>query len=1142
MEIEVQSPYGTKVGAGPIITGRNWRSSPRMNKIGAFSFEMPLNDPRRSYLVQKRYVRCYGMVDGTRTELGKPGIIDSVVKEVDANGIPTGMLRVSGRDLLAELGDITIHELSLIDADVRIPDSVQYYDGTATAYIDMTDSYNNNPADGVDIPADDEDWHYFGDADVFDVITLDFGAKLNNDTNNFILQYSQGAAAWAAAAILSDTTKVDNASFAQDGSIRWERQEDWATDTVNSVADKYWVRIRYKEDMSGDVTINETTITQDTPTTTALADWLAYTDAAAGTPISDLGWDFWATHQATENTVFLILRDVSAFEALTLIAEQTGENFRLGTGRLIDWLQNDKTASGIRATNISDGIVAEDNEDICLITNLRETEDSYEMISRIYPQGGGQGSTRVTLLECTESAPAGYTLSTSANYLKKDATESDYGRRIEMTKFWPGLASPRQGSSRDVNSSNALYKLAYEYLERHCTPQTSYQFSVVKLDAAVELGETIQLVYWQTVEGMAVWNLGITAALHLWVLEMTHAMDDAGSRVVGMQVATIDAWPSSDASKVKSVVSHIKALQSTDGPASARSLTPATVAELLGSLDLSAYAKVASDETITGTWNFASDLGVGTSTPRVVAGYTYPAGQHLNIVEAGGRARISVQGNSNGTAGAALNLVDLSAGADDKWMQLRTENGITRFLTFLDDGSDAALDNILVIDMGTGNISMIADLTVSGGLNVGTATGAGTGAIITSGWITCGLGTGGSFFFVNGAANAWMGYVLQRAGDETWFVGIDDTTNDLLIRYDATSNYVTIDDATGNVTLTGDVLLGSEDGLGKLNFDEGTAIADGIVWGSDANKVTLYRSADDVLKTDDSLTVALGLNVGAATAAPSGSVKGKSTTTVVYLHLETTAAHASYVSFVTPSGETIWGVSGANNEFMTGSIAGDCVLSYRGGGSIIFSADTDHAEPHLTIPEAGGVYIAGDNVVIQIKNTKADAAGLTYLEFADDAAAANLQIGTANDTKAFFANKQNGDIGFETNAAETMTLSAAGALRIDGCLTEDGSCEIFTEDALAIIADILSHGSGVFNGHGHEKIDMKWGHANYPAIFVKSIIQPYDRPPRVSYGERTAAKSDLLYRATMQLNTYRHDADTEREAIRARLDSIERRG
>ena len=985
MEIEVQSPYGTKVGAGPIITGRNWRSSPRMNKIGAFSFEMPLNDPRRFYLVQKRYVRCYGMVDGTRTELGKPGIIDSVVKEIDANGIPTGMLRVSGRDLLAELADITIHELSLIDADLRIPDVIKYYDGTATAYIDMTDTYDDNPATSVDIPADDEDWHYIGDADPWDVTTWDFGAKLNSDTNNFIVQYSTGVEnAFSAGTILSDTTKVDNASFAQDGSIRWERQEDWAPQTHDGVDNMYWLRFRYREDMSGDVTIKETTITQDTPTTTALADWLAYTDAAAGTPIADLGWDFWATHQATENTVFLILRDVSAFEALTLIAEQTGENFRLGTGRLIDWLQNDKTASDIRATNLSDGIVAEGNEDICLVTNLRETEDSYEVVGRVYPQGGGRGSTRVTLLECTRDVPgadyAGYTLSKSANYLKKDSVEAavptGYGRRIEITKFWPNVASPRQGNSRDVNSSNALFDLTYEYLSRHWEPQKSYIFSVVKLDAAVEVGETIQLVYWQTVEGTAVWNLGITAALHLWVLEMTHAVDDAGSRVVGMQVATIDAWPSSDAGKVKSVVSHIKALQSTDGPMGAGSLTASSVAELLGSLDLSAYYKKPTNSNVILGLD-AGNVPPGDNDGVIIgkeAGLALTSGPNNVLIGYGagyllttGRDNVAIGWEAMNDSGAAVSYcvaigtraledvgvtsdgvgntaVGVEAGKDMDTGEYNVAMGYAALhgpvtgdgntavgAQAMDDGTGAASGGsyntalgylAMLSGPGTGDYNIAIGMEAGGFLGGGAGASniaigyramwfneessnnivighqAGYGARTTT-YDDCviigyqagfALETGDNNVLIGhqaglaltGAANVFIGYL---AGSQA--VGV---SNQLFIDNTNTATPLIYGEFDNDlVKIHGDLCLGTEDGLGRLNFTEGTAIADGIVWGSDANKVTLYRSADDMLKTDDSLTVLLGFNVGTATGATiAGQVNATNAT------IETTASFLGF--------------------------------------------------------------------------------------------------------------------------------------------------------------------------------------------------------------------------------------------------------
>lgn len=582
IEIEIQSPYGAKVGAGPITTGRNWQSSPRMNKVGKFSFEMPLSDARRSLLAQKRYVRCFGMVSEARAELGKPGIIDSIKKVLDANGVPTGMIRVKGRDLFAELVDINIHELNLIDEITRSPDRMEYWDGQDEGHFIphgegpfMEYAYDGNDETGVQVPADDEDDLYVGDDDPFDIVNYaNISLTLNTDPTSQSVRYWNGSS-WASGTILADTTKSDGATWGQNGSIRWERQDDWAKCEVNG-QNKYWLRFNFGEDLSDDLTLFEVTVTQEIPTATALADWLAYTNLASETPISTLGWDFWGTHDTTEGTIFLKFRDISAFEALALIAEQAGENFRLGTGRVIEWLQSDKIASGVRATNVESGVAAQANADICIITSLEETEDSYELGSRIYPQGGGRGAMRITLGRCTDAAPEGYTLNKAANFLEKDGVAEAYGRPLELTKFWPNMVSPNWASARDANTSNALLKLAHQFLSRHYGPQVSYKFSVVKLDSEVKVGETIQLHYWETVDGEAVWDLGVASALHLWVLEITHSVDAAGTRVVAMQIATVDAWPASAASKISALVSQLKAMQSTDAPIDAENLILAT--------------------------------------------------------------------------------------------------------------------------------------------------------------------------------------------------------------------------------------------------------------------------------------------------------------------------------------------------------------------------------------------------------------------------------------------------------------------------------------------------------------------------------------------------------------------------------------
>ena len=83
-------------------------------------------------------------------------------------------------------------------------------------------------------------------------------------------------------------------------------------------------------------------------------------------------------------------------------------------------------------------------------------------------------------------------------------------------------------------------------------------------------------------------------------------------------------------------------------------------------------------------------------------------------------------------------------------------------------------------------------------------------------------------------------------------------------------------------------------------------------------------------------------------------------------------------------------------------------------------------------------------------------------------------------------------------------------LTVTNCITE-GTCEIIPGDALAIIEDIVEPGSGIFNEFGHERFDMRRLQSKYPYLFVYN--EEADE-----YLEKVGTKSDLLYKATMQLN------------------------
>ncbi|MGI6158172.1 MAG: hypothetical protein ACOYH4_06860, partial [Saccharofermentanales bacterium] len=93
--IDIEDSAGNKVGPGPITTAEGWQWSPRLDEAGTFRFRMPASDPAAAYLVEKRVVRCYAVIDGAVTALGA-GVIDEVALDV---GDPS-TLEVSGPDLL----------------------------------------------------------------------------------------------------------------------------------------------------------------------------------------------------------------------------------------------------------------------------------------------------------------------------------------------------------------------------------------------------------------------------------------------------------------------------------------------------------------------------------------------------------------------------------------------------------------------------------------------------------------------------------------------------------------------------------------------------------------------------------------------------------------------------------------------------------------------------------------------------------------------------------------------------------------------------------------------------------------------------------------------------------------------------------
>jgi len=163
----------------------------------------------------------------------------------------------------------------------------------------------------------------------------------------------------------------------------------------------------------------------------------------------------------------------SVLAALVSVAEQTGEHFTLSpNGKEVLWFRADAPDSGVRAIGGVDGFAARDNNKVCLISDFAEMHNAYELASRVYPFGGGFGSDRITLADCTRSAPTGYTLDKTNNYLSRTAAATALGR-IDRMMNWSDINALSEVDSHRQFAANQLFDRAYAWLQEHSATNTN---------------------------------------------------------------------------------------------------------------------------------------------------------------------------------------------------------------------------------------------------------------------------------------------------------------------------------------------------------------------------------------------------------------------------------------------------------------------------------------------------------------------------------------------------------------------------------------------------------------------------------------------------------------------------------------------
>ena len=254
------------------------------------------------------------------------------------------------------------------------------------------------------------------------------------------------------------------------------------------------------------------------------------------------GWSI--TGGTTSQDVYVRFDDNSVLSALVSVSDGIGEHFRLGSGKVVEWLGNYSAfaASGVRAIeDVPRGDLAQGKTEIAIIRNLQEVADSHEIVTRIYPRGAGNGTAILKLESLTESLPAGFTANTSAGYIQDDAAVALYGV-IEKPVDFKNISPLSNSKTDQQEAANQLMRSSVAFLRRWSTPQKFYTTEIVKADKMLKPGETIDIVYQKTVNDNDV--LGIDETLN--IINVRNRVDNTGLYSVAIDVSTIDQMPVND--------------------------------------------------------------------------------------------------------------------------------------------------------------------------------------------------------------------------------------------------------------------------------------------------------------------------------------------------------------------------------------------------------------------------------------------------------------------------------------------------------------------------------------------------------------------------------------------------------------------
>lgn len=240
--------------------------------------------------------------------------------------------------------------------------------------------------------------------------------------------------------------------------------------------------------------------------------------------------------------------------AILAMCEKTGSFFRRvthssGDPRHLEILRAPDD-SGVFATMHGDANAIAANPDACIITDIEIVAESYDLKSRAYAWGVGEGDDRLTLASA-ETWPDGglvsggytldghtYRLNKAGNYVYNDTLEQT-GEQDEIALTFKDIG-PLTNSDADLAAAgNYLLLASVQYLHPRRQPYRSYRLRVTSLQKALKPGQKIRVQARKYADGEKPIDIDQT----LYVLEVERTVDQFGIGTASLVVANALRWP-----------------------------------------------------------------------------------------------------------------------------------------------------------------------------------------------------------------------------------------------------------------------------------------------------------------------------------------------------------------------------------------------------------------------------------------------------------------------------------------------------------------------------------------------------------------------------------------------------------------------